>query len=490
MRYDGIVNQANALVGKGHWLCRVVRLAMVGMPEKAPGLVPEVTCWNLMECETVVIVPLPVPFEHPKWRTNDGRYAAFKLIGAIACRYRYECSPDRNSNVAGGDLALTHKKRSARAQLEMHRLYYFLLQKLKEIAMKKTLITLAVLAAATGVAQAQSSVVIYGTVDAGFVSERGGVNGNVNKLDSGVASASRLGFKGTEDLGSGLSALFLLESGFSVDNGQQDVAGTLFNRQAYVGLSSKTTGTLTLGRQYTPWYNTLSKVADPFAAGYAGSAKNLFPSNTRTSNTVLYTSPNFNGFDGDVAYTFGENADSNKIGRKIGASVGYSNGPLNARLAYNNTSNDTATTEAGSGRNWLAAANYDFAVAKAYVAYGVNKGANSANHNNADRFAYSLTQASAAPSIDSNNILVGATVPVGPAGTVMASFIRTNDKTAANADADQWALGYSYALSKRTSTYASYAKIKNKNNAGYTVGNNSNVGTGDKAFNVGVRHSF
>ena len=70
MRYDGMVNQANALVGKGHWLCRVVRLAMVGMPEKALGLVPEVTCWNLMECETVVIVPLPVPFEHPKRRTK------------------------------------------------------------------------------------------------------------------------------------------------------------------------------------------------------------------------------------------------------------------------------------------------------------------------------------------------------------------------------------------------------------------------------------
>ena len=356
--------------------------------------------------------------------------------------------------------------------------------------MKKTLITLAVLAAATGVAQAQSSVVIYGTVDAGFVSERGGVNGNVNKLDSGVASASRLGFKGTEDLGSGLSALFLLEAGFGVDTGAQGKNEALFGRQSYVGLSSKTTGTLTLGRQYTPWYNTLSKVADPFAVGYAGSAKNLFPANTRTSNTVLYTSPNFNGFDADVAYTFGEKADSNKYGRQIGASVGYANGPLNARLAYNNTSNDDVGVEAGSARNWLAAANYDFAVAKAYVAYGANKGANSAKHNNEDRFAYSLTQASAAPSTDSNNILVGATVPVGPAGTVMASFIRTNDKTAANADADQWAVGYSYALSKRTSTYASYAKISNKNNAGYTVGNNSNVGSGDQAFNVGVRHSF
>ena len=357
--------------------------------------------------------------------------------------------------------------------------------------MKKTLITLAVLAAATGVAQAQSSVVIYGTVDAGFVSERGGVNGNVNKLDSGVASASRLGFKGTEDLGSGLSALFVLEAGFGVDTGAQGKNEALFGRQSYVGLSSKTAGTLTLGRQYTPWYNTLSKVADPFAVGYAGSAKNLFPSKalTRTSNTVLYTSPNFNGFDADVAYTFGEQSDSNKYGRQIGASAGYSNGPLNARLAYNTTSNESAISNEGSARNWLAAANYDFTVVKAYAAYGVNKGTNSSVRNNIDS-GDAFNYVSAKLSDDSANLLIGATVPVGPAGTVMASYIKTNDKTSTNADADQWALGYSYALSKRTSTYASYAKIKNKNRAGYTVGNNSNVGTGDKAFNVGVRHSF
>ncbi|MCC7600044.1 porin [Janthinobacterium sp. FW305-129] len=365
--------------------------------------------------------------------------------------------------------------------------------------MKKTLITLAVLAAATGVAQAQSSVVIYGTVDAGFVSERGGVNGNVNKIDSGVASASRLGFKGTEDLGSGLSALFVLESGFNVDSGAQNANEGLFGRQAYVGLSSKTTGTLTLGRQYTPWYNTLSKVADPFAVGYAGSAKNLFPANTtRTSNTVMYSSPNFSGFDADVSYSAAnkgnEDALSSKIGRQIGASVGYSNGPLNARLAYNTTSNDvannahTAVVESGSARNWLVAANYDFAVAKAYAAYGINKGANSSLRNNGDLNAFNYT--SAKTSDDSTTALIGATVPVGPAGTVMASVIHVNDKSGLNADANQFALGYSYALSKRTSTYASYAKISNKNNAGYTVGNNSNVGTGDKAFNVGVRHSF
>lgn len=363
--------------------------------------------------------------------------------------------------------------------------------------MKKTLITLAVLAAATGVAQAQSSVVIYGTVDAGFVSERGGKAGTTNKIDSGVASASRLGFKGTEDLGSGLSALFVLESGFNVDTGAQGNNEALFGRQAYVGLSSKTAGTVTLGRQYTPWYNTLSKVADPFAVGYAGSAKNLFPANTtRTSNTVLYTSPNFNGFDADVAYSARnegqESLVSSKIGRQMGASVGYANGPLNARLAYNNTSNENVNPAltAGSARNWLAAANYDFAVAKAYVAYGVNKGDNSSTRNNANAGNLFNIASTGGLTNDSTTALIGATVPVGPAGTVMASIIHVNDKNNSNADANQFAVGYSYALSKRTSTYASYAKISNKNNAGYTVGNNSNVGSGDQAFNVGVRHSF
>lgn len=374
--------------------------------------------------------------------------------------------------------------------------------------MKKTLISLAVLAAAsTGIAHAQSSVTIYGTVDAAFVSERGGAAGTVNKISSGTASTSRIGFKGNEDLGNGLSALFLLESGFNVDTGTQDKTGSLFNRQSYVGLSSKDAGTLTLGRQYTPYYNTLSKVADPFAVGYAGSAKNLFSANTRTSNTVYYASPNVNGFDGDIAYTFGEAPDSNQVGRQIGASAGYSNGPLNARLAYNTTSNQQTApaVSRGSARNWLAAVNYDFAVAKAYLAYGVNKGWNSATYNSglnntnfaANGGAYGSANSlnaygyqAAAPSIDSTNLLIGTTVPVGEAGTFMASYIKTNDKGVANADADQFALGYSYALSKRTSTYASYAKIKNKNGSVYTVGGNNEVGSGDKAFNVGLRHSF
>jgi GBP family porin len=160
----------------------------------------------------------------------------------------------------------------------------------------------------------------------------------------------------------------------------------------------------------------------------------------------------------------------------MGLSVGYANGPLTARAAYNSRNNDTTTptvVNAGMGHNTLLAVNYDFKVAKAFFAYGRDKG-----------------QFGSPKQVDSNEILVGATAPVGAAGTLMASFIRKNDKLVSNQDADQWAVGYSHALSKRTSTYVAYAKIKNKNGATYTVGNNSEVGTGDKAFNVGVKHSF
>lgn len=358
--------------------------------------------------------------------------------------------------------------------------------------MKKTLISIAVLGAMSNVAFAQSNVTIYGIVDAGFVSERGGKAGNVSKLTSGVGSASRIGFRGTEDLGGGLSAIFVLESGFRTDTGVGDTAG-LFQRQSYVGLVSKAAGSLTLGRQYTPYYNTLAQVADPFAAGLAGSAKNLFAASgvsQRSSNAVVYKTPTFSGVSAELSYALGEQSESS-AGRQVGASVGYSNGPLNVRAAYNNINNDTATGIApvvnrDIGHNSMIAANYDFKVVKAFAAYAQNKGLNSyALPNNT---AY--TTAAVAASTDSRDLLIGATAPIGAAGTLMVSFIDKDDKDVANRDGRQYAIGYSHALSKRTSTYVSYAKINNKNGASYTVGNNTEAGTGDKAFNVGLKHSF
>ncbi len=364
--------------------------------------------------------------------------------------------------------------------------------------MKKTLISLAVLGAVSGVAHAQSSVTIYGIVDAGLVSERGGKAGNVTKVTSGVGSASRIGFRGTEDLGGGLSAVFTLEGGFAADTGVGDAAG-LFQRQAFVGLVSKDAGSLTLGRQYSPIYNALSQVADPFAAGLAGSAKNLFGSgqnaaatpnipggNVRYSNAINYKSVNMSGFAVELQYGVGEQTSSN-AGRQLGAGLSYENGPLNVRVAYNNRNNNTVgVAPVGIGHNTLVAANYNFNVVKGFVAYESDRGAQSSPIPAATAY----TAVAVPASKDSDTLLVGLTAPVGANGTVIASFIRKDDNEAANRDADQWALGYTYALSKRTNTYVAYAKIKNKNGASYTVGNNSEAGSGNKAFNLGIKHTF
>jgi predicted porin len=361
--------------------------------------------------------------------------------------------------------------------------------------MHKRILAAAVMALGAGAASAQSNVSIYGIVDAGYVRESGGAIGTVNKITSGVASASRIGFKGTEDLGSGITALFTLETGFRVDTGEVDVSGTIFNRQAFVGLKSNTAGMLTIGRQYTSWHNALAQVGDPFATGMAGTARNLFPdygANIRASNTVLYTSPGYQGFTGEIAWSPGEQGGSNSAGRQFGGGIGYAAGPLAVRLAYNNRNQDVApgpgitAVDRGVATNTLLVASYDFDVVKAHFAFGRERGFNSSPMGNTSNPFGGVRPT---PSTDSNDWLIGITAPAGP-GTFLASYQRKNDRSSFNQDANAWGIGYVYPVSKRTNFYAAYGSIDNKNGAGYTVANNTEVGSGDKGFNLGVRHSF
>jgi predicted porin len=368
--------------------------------------------------------------------------------------------------------------------------------------LKKNLIVTAILLGTVGAASAQSNVSIYGIVDASITGDRGGAAGGVNKVSSGAASASRIGFKGSEDLGDGVSAIFQLETGVKIDDGTLDATNTLFNRQAFVGLKSTTAGTVTLGRQYTAYHNALATIADPFGTGYAGGSKNLFPdsgTNVRTSNTIMYSTPNFSGVTADVSYAAGEQAGNNDAGRQFGGSIGYANGPLNVRVAYNNKNTDIAAipalgtvaavpgTSRSIGHNTLVAANYDFGVIKAFLGLGFDKGTGSApiaNTNNT--FGYRTAPTA---SLDGNEQLIGLSAPVGT-GTVLASVQRKNDKTRFNQDATGWGVAYLYPLSKRSNLYAAYATINNKNGAGYTVQNNTESGTGDKGYNLGFRHMF
>ena len=374
--------------------------------------------------------------------------------------------------------------------------------------MKKLHVALAVAGALAGTAHAQSAVEIYGIVDMGFVRESGDVGTSAaggNKITSGAQSGTRLGFKGKEDLGNGMTGLFVLETGIAADRGGFNQGNTAFARQSFVGLQTNF-GTLTLGRQYTSYFLALNQVADPFASGLAGNAQNLMlppappalptplpttVTNTdpvnfgyeadraiRMNNAIKFVTPVFANFSAELAYGFGE-ASANNGNRVITGSIDYNLKPLNVRLAHYRRNNGADTTNISST---MLAANYDFGVAKVFAAYADNDWQTPLTAGGPSTFATVGTK--------SRNYLIGVTVPYGPHNFI-ASYIRADGRgaTAAN-DANQWALGYTYALSKRTNLYAAYGYIDNSGAAAYTVGNNSENGTGNKAFNLGVRHLF
>ena len=355
--------------------------------------------------------------------------------------------------------------------------------------MKKLHIALAVAAALTATAHAETTVDIYGVVDMGLVRDTGTVGTTSpagSKLTSGAQSGTRLGFRGSEELGGGLKGIFVLETGIAADAGGFNQGNVAFARQSFVGVRGDF-GTVTLGRQYTSYFLSLSQTADPFAAGLAGNAQNLMlprpvpaglPAATdpvtigaeadraiRMNNAIKYQTTVMNGFSGEIAYGLGESTAGSKPNRVVTAAVNYTVDSLNVSLAAYRKNDRTGTDNL---RSVLLAANYNFGIAKVFAAYADNDWS----------------------AIKSRDFLIGATVPFGP-HTFIASYIRKNGRDVSDGDdASQWALGYTYTLSKRTNLYAAYGHINNDGGARYTVGNNSENGTGDTAFNLGVRHTF
>lgn len=334
--------------------------------------------------------------------------------------------------------------------------------------MKKTLIALAVLGSIAGVAQAQSSVTVYGVVDVGLAHENNGST-SVTRMDSGNLNGSRIGFKGTEDLGGGLSAIFQFENGFNADTGAQADAASLFNRQSFVGLTGGF-GTVKLGRQMNPVYAN-SATFDPFGDALAGDTARLINyQGNRTNNLITYAYA-ANGFRGELQYGLGEVPGDSSAGRTAAGFVGYKNGPIDVVLTHQNTK--TATGD-DSTKVTLLGGNYNFGVVKAFATYAWEKGAGSR---------------------DQRDALLGLTAPVGAAGTFMLSYLRKDDKAFNDRDAHQIAIGYTHALSKRTSLYTSYSVLRNDDNINYktntaTAPAQNGFGNTDKLFNVGVRHFF
>ena len=165
----------------------------------------------------------------------------------------------------------------------------------------------ALVASAPLFAVAQTNVTLYGVVDAAIESaDTGGAVGRHTNVQSGNQSGSRFGFRGSEDLGNGLKAIFNLEAGVAVDTGAQDSSG-LFQRRAVVGLEGEF-GTVTLGREYSP-LAAVAGATDEFGQGFYGNNLSSFGSGRltrRLANSVNYKSASFNGFDLLAAYSAGE----------------------------------------------------------------------------------------------------------------------------------------------------------------------------------------
>jgi predicted porin len=354
--------------------------------------------------------------------------------------------------------------------------------------MKKSLLALAVLGAFAGVASAQSSVTLFGVVDQAVTYQKS--NGvRMISLESNQLSSNRLGFKGIEDLGSGLQAGFWLEAGLQTDMGQAgggnglatNGAGTtnqapnaFFNRRSTVSLISKF-GEIRIGRDYTPtfWNMVLYDVYGANGMGEGFDLANLglgtgAASTVRANNSVAYWLPaSAGGFYGRVQVAGAEGATNQKY---YGGSLNWAGGPIDAGVSYGSTkiigANDYKVYNIG--------ASYDFGVAKVYGLYNVSKW----------------------DPRELKTFELSAGVPLG-AGIVNASYTHATysgapaGATALIGKADQYSIQYIYNLSKRTSLYASAAHIANKNGASFGFGDVA-VTSGHKVdgANVGVRHSF
>jgi predicted porin len=195
-----------------------------------------------------------------------------------------------------------------------------------------------------GASYAQSSVTLYGIIDTAVIygnneNTGNGVGRSGIEMNSGGISGSRFGFRGTEDLGGGLAAIFDLEDGFSSANGKLSNTGDLFGRQAYVGLSSTQYGTVTLGRRYA----FMSEWVSPLSAEGIGWGGNLADHpfdnddmirHQSVNNSIRFDSVNYNGFQAGGMYGFSNEAGQFSNNRAYSLGTRYSNGPVSLAAAF------------------------------------------------------------------------------------------------------------------------------------------------------------
>jgi predicted porin len=337
--------------------------------------------------------------------------------------------------------------------------------------MKKSLVALAVMGAFAGTATAQSSVTIYGLVDmslaktnntgAGYAVNPGAPGNNAYTLQQ--SSTSRLGFRGTEDLGGGLSAQFQIEHRFNPDTGAVNSATSFWNGRSFVQLTSAAMGSVYLGRDYNPAFWVQLK-SDPFGndgvgqAGVTATYAGYYPPDTlvsgpvftgvsaRTSNTIGFKTANMGGLTAQAAVSLSEGTQQ---GRSMGFNLEYAAGPLYLGGGY-----DTVSDGAADGnRMFNLAVHYNLGFVK-------------------PMFYYAKAKHGARGTFDSQMWMLSATAPIA-GGTLKAMYYRVDFDRRIVGDRSKLGIGYNYPLSKRTNLYADMGLARQsraRNNNAYAFG--------------------
>ncbi|MGY6255939.1 porin [Paraburkholderia caledonica] len=381
--------------------------------------------------------------------------------------------------------------------------------------MKKTLMVAALTGVFATAAHAQSSVTLYGLIDAG-ITYTNNQHGHSNwQQTSGSVNGSRWGLRGAEDLGGGLKAIFTLENGFGINDGSLKQGGREFGRQAFVGLSSTQFGAVTLGRQYDSMVDYVGPLAltgtqyggTQFAHPFDNDNLN---NSFRINNSVKYTSANYGGFKFGGLYGFSNQADGFANNRAYSAGASYNWGGLNVGAAYlqlnSNGANGAAAAFNSGGavssdntffarrqQTWGAGANYAFGPATVGLVYsqtnlsglvGIGAGASGQTGgiglpNNSAHF---------------QNYEANARYALTPAVSIAGSYTYTRASLAGTRPHwNQFNLQTAYALSKRTDVYlqGEYQQV----NEGAIVGadiNGLGASSNNKqvAVTAGLRHRF
>lgn len=367
--------------------------------------------------------------------------------------------------------------------------------------MQKKIIALAIASAMTVPALAYAEATVYGQARLSIDMANNGATTNSVSNNQLNNQASRVGLKGSEDLGGGLSAVWQMEGTVSMDVGSTGTS--LFNRNTYLGLKSADMGTLVLGRNDTP-YKTSTRKLDVFidtaADNRGGDGTGVGTGNTglmsghdlRLANSLTYTSPSMNGMSVAAASVFGaetSTAPADKKGSSLSLAGMYEQGPIYATLAYQTITAGTAGTgDLGQGGASAPGLSTDdkasaFKLGGSYTMDAITV--------NAVFESLTVDPIASADNITNTNLYIAGKFGLSSTDAVKAAFTKAGASKAGSVTgtdgATQFAIGYDHAMSKTTTVYALYSKVTNDTTGSSGTGL---AGADPSVLSFGMNHSF